>query len=233
MNIETLKARLANSRGGYLRHESYGLSITQLAREVGADSEGEVIELLRGVPRIGATGIKYDEATGYVYFKRMNPASAVPREFSEDDYQRGYVNRSHDLSREKGARDAEREFQEAETPAAPRKESPVARLERLRHETGTVAEIIRACVPSAVNEPASAPAAPAKTARPTGRPFKNTEGLEAQCRQEWQTSPELRAEFSSLAAYTAYRAAEARGRVGVLVGHKVVQGPSVPGRADR
>jgi hypothetical protein len=45
---------------------------------------------------------------------------------------------------------------------------------------------------------------------------RDTYGIEERCRSEWASSPALRAEFSSLEAYTAYRRAEARGLVRII-----------------
>jgi hypothetical protein len=52
-----------------------------------------------------------------------------------------------------------------------------------------------------------------------GGPFageRAAEDLEARSEQEWNSSADLRGEFTSLAAYQAYRRAEASGRVGVF-----------------
>jgi hypothetical protein len=44
----------------------------------------------------------------------------------------------------------------------------------------------------------------------------DTFGIEERCRREWEQSPALRAEFSCLEAYTAFRRAEAKGRVRII-----------------
>jgi hypothetical protein len=41
-------------------------------------------------------------------------------------------------------------------------------------------------------------------------------GIEERCRSEWASSPALRAEFTSLEAYTAFRRAETRGAVKII-----------------
>ena len=45
---------------------------------------------------------------------------------------------------------------------------------------------------------------------------RDTFGIEERCRSEWASSPALRAEFSCLEAYTAFRRAEARGLVRII-----------------
>ena len=49
-----------------------------------------------------------------------------------------------------------------------------------------------------------------------GEPSRDTYGIEERCRSEWASSPALRAEFTSLEAYTAFRRAEARGAVKII-----------------
>lgn len=47
-------------------------------------------------------------------------------------------------------------------------------------------------------------------------PFKDTSELEAACAEEWRRNAALRREYSSLAAYTAFRKADAAGQVRIF-----------------